>query len=202
MHVNKQLQLADAHMLHMRRSQAQRDTGLACNLYYDAAEAGHPEAMVQVAMLNFAQFNPARDGMFNFLAPIRRPRTAKETQLLQDMWKNLEGAASMDYVCPFLLRQAENALRDGSWVLSNTVRNILARNDDAVVSRVEAQELRKTSFSERVSVETGIQIGEYKCYNPACPNKDLVGLKFKKCKNCSTATYCGSKSPLHDLSIL
>lgn len=186
-------------MLHIRRSPAERDVNLACELYYDAAEAGNLEALVQVAMLNYAQLNPAEGGKYNFGAPVRRPRTDRDRQLLETMWKNLEEVASMDYICSFLLVQAEHALRDGTWVLSNTVRNILARNADAVAAR-EAPAISKTRFSERISAESGVQIGEVKCFNPVCPNKDMVGVKFSTCSKCGTAKYCGSK--FNTLSVL
>ena len=44
---------------------------------------------------------------------------------LQDMWTLLETCCSLDYVSRFLITQAQQALKTGSWKLSQTVKRIL-----------------------------------------------------------------------------
>jgi hypothetical protein len=208
------MQLADANMFQFRCKAEDRDTHLACELYHDAAELGHPEANVQIAMLHYAKLNTDRRGDFDFCRPTRRPRSVEEKSLLAGMWQSLELAASMDYISPFLLAHAFNTQQDKSWKLSNTILSVLARRQDSIAATAENTNRTSpnsgknplpnpspspsTKWSVKTSAALGLQMGEIKCYNPACPHQDYTTVKFMKCGKCLVAAYCGVQCQRHD----
>jgi hypothetical protein len=154
------LKLADFYMYGLRN--LPRDQQKAEKYYTRAAEAGSPEACIQVAYLAYDKMIKEQS---NFNDNEAIPVSKKPPQELQVMWKYLEKAIKLNYLTPFLVQMIDEAKETGSWTPSRVMEKILTRRRmelDAEI-RNEKASYQFSCRNSRCEIKFNHESGMFSC---------------------------------------
>ena len=110
---NAMLRLADRHMHDLLPDYEKRDVCYAGELYYDAADCGHPEACVAVAIRCYLSLLPVEIQKTAIPGIQPLPGACINSPVYADMWHYLDIAAEIGHKCSFLLTLAQTTLAQG-----------------------------------------------------------------------------------------
>jgi len=104
------LKLGDFHMMAIKMTEEQRNSDLGCEYYGKSALNKDPEGLIAYAMILYLQLVPEEQrstGRSNedFLLVI--PASLHDEMNYVHMWNLLEEAASVGYICPFMIARVE-----------------------------------------------------------------------------------------------
>ena len=167
------LAVADCLMFGLKKQV--RNPTMAPDYYFRAAELGLPEAIMSVAYMCYLKILES----YGYDRSTHRPiptncKSSPHRSFLEQMWFWLNHAAERDWVSPFLLKQAKEAMEYNSWALTPRVKRILVRRD------IECE--RETSVRQQSHTNT--------CDNSECTLRLQGEATLKKCGRCRKAKYC------------
>ena len=168
------LAVADCLMFGLKK-QHERNPPMAVNYYFQAAELRKPEAIVSVAYLYYLQILESYG--YDKSIPYPIPTDCKSSQyrsILEKMWYWLNISAELDWMSPFLIKQATEAKEYNSWVLTSTVKRMLIRRNIEAYREGRERQLLHTNT----------------CDNSECTLKLQDESTLKKCSRCKKAKYC------------